>query len=168
MWLLDYLNPTTVFRKAQLTAKDLSNYLFYRKTIKKLESSGALADKEMRRDMLCRVYFVINLLPETLLAGGDVDLLEKSRVTEAIAERNEIFTKDGLLEIVVADYERIKTTDYYAYLIWIKYRRLTKTLDWLHVLSWTGILIVLLVNYHWFVDLFHLVVDSYFRINNLK
>lgn len=166
MWLLDYLNPTTVFRKAQLTAKDLSNYLFYRKTIKKLEASGVLADKGMRRDMLCRVYFVINLLPETLLAGSDVDLLEKSRVTEAIAERNEIFTKDGLLEIVVADYERIKTSEYYAYLIWVKYRRLTKTFDWLHVVSWASLLIILGVNYHWFVELFNLVAGAYLRINN--
>jgi len=76
----------------------------------------------MRADTLKRVYFVINLLPETLLAGSDVELLERSRVTEAIAERNQVFMKDGLLEIIEADYRRIKTAEYYAYLVWIKYR----------------------------------------------
>jgi hypothetical protein len=120
----------------------------------------------MRYDWLRRVYFVINLLPETLLAGTDTDLLERSRVTEAIAERNQVFMKDGLLELAVADYRRIKDTDYYGYVIWIKYRSVSSFSDWAHVALWLSALGIAAVNYQLAVDVAQYIKNLYFQINN--
>jgi hypothetical protein len=166
MRLLNIINPVTVYRKAALCVKDVANYRFYRKSVSDLNRSGLLKEKGMRTDWLRRVYFVINLLPETLLAGTDIELLERSRVMEAIAERNQIFTKDGLLEIVQADYRRIKDSDFYAYLIWIKYRSLSKFSDWAHVLIWLAAVSLIAVNYQILIDLSKYIGNLYYQINN--
>ena len=67
--ILDFLNPISVWKNLILCYKDITNYRFYRSVILKLSNEGLLKEKGMRADMLRRVYFVINLLPETLLAG---------------------------------------------------------------------------------------------------
>ena len=164
--ILDFLNPVSFWKNAVSCYKDVANYRFYRKTIKLLEGEGLLRDKGMRSDWLKRVYFVINLLPETLLAGGDVELLERSRVTEAIAERNQVFTKNGILEIIEADYRRIKDNDYYAYLIWVKYRWQTSFSEWFKTIAWLILLGTLVYNYQLFVDLFQYLYAGYVKINN--
>jgi hypothetical protein len=164
--LLDFLNPVSFWKNLIGCYKDVANYRFYRKTIKQLESEGLLKEKGMRTDWLKRVYFVINLLPETLLAGGDVDLLERSRVTEAIAERNQVFTKNGILEIIQADYRRIKDETYYAYLIWIKYRWQTVFSDWVKLILWLALAITAVYNYHLVVDLAQYLYAGYMKINN--
>lgn len=165
-WLLKLINPIVVFGKAVVCFKEVANYRFYRRKIKELNKSGMLKDKGMRTDWLRRVYFVINLQPETLLAGSDTEMLERSRVTEAIAERNQIFTKDGLLEIVQADYRRIKDNDYYAYLIWIKYRTISTLSDWAHVIVWFAALGIAAMNYHVIIEAAWYIKDLYFQINN--
>lgn len=166
MKLLRLISPIVVFNKAVACVKDAANYRFYRKSITDLGRTGSLASKGMRYDWLRRVYFVINLLPETLLAGQDTELLERSRVTEAIAERNQIFMKDGLLELISADYQRIKDNDYYAYLIWIKYRPISKIADWFHVIIWLSALCVALANYQLAITAFEYLKNLYFQINN--
>lgn len=165
-FILDFLNPISFWKNVTSCYKDVINYRFYRKVISKLEAEGLLKDKGMRTDLLRRVYFVINLLPETLLAGGDVDLLERSRVTEAIAERNQVFMKDGLLEIIEADYRRIKTADYYAYLVWIKYRWSSAISTWIKAILWISLLVILIANYQVAINGAQSVWAWYLQINN--
>jgi hypothetical protein len=164
--LLNFLNPLSFWENVMTCYRDVSNYVFYRKTINQLAKDGLLREKGMRTDLLKRVYFVINLLPETLLAGGDVELLERSRVTEAIAERNQIFIKDGILEIIEADYKRIKNEDYYAYLIWVKYRSVSTLGTWLRAIVWISLLITLTANYQMFIDCVIYLKNLYVKINN--
>ena len=165
-YLLDFLNPVSFWKNTVSCYRDVVNYSFYRGIVKKLDQEGLLKEKGMRTDWLKRVYFVINLQPETLLAGQDIDLLERSRVTEAIAERNQVFMKDGLLEIIQADYQRIKTTDYYAYLIWVKYRWTSSIATWLKSLIWLTGVITLCVNYQLFIQWGFQLKDWYVQINN--
>jgi hypothetical protein len=164
--LLDFLNPISFWKNISLCYRDVTNYLFYRKTIAILAKEGLLQEKGMRTDWLKRVYFVINLLPETLLAGSDVELLERSRVTEAIAERNQIFTKNGILEIIEADYRRIKNEDYYGYVIWVKYRVISTLGDWIKSIVWLGLLITVVANYQMFIDFSSYMYSKYLEINN--
>lgn len=165
-YILDFLNPISFWKNLVACYRDTSNYQFYRKVISRLAQEGLLKEKGMRTDWLKRVYFVINLQPETLLAGQDTDLLERSRVTEAIAERNQVFMKDGLLEIISADYQRIKTTEYYAYLIWVKYRWESTFGTWLKSILWLAGLVLLVVNYQLFIDWAIQLKDWYVQINN--
>jgi|688.fasta_scaffold01416_44 hypothetical protein len=164
--ILDFLNPVSFWKNVSQCYKDVINYRFYRKTITKLTADGSLKEKGMRADTLKRVYFVINLLPETLLAGSDVELLERSRVTEAIAERNQVFMKDGLLEIIEADYRRIKTAEYYAYLVWIKYRWESKISTWFKTVLWISLLVTIAVNYQIGVTAAKSIWMWYQQINN--
>jgi hypothetical protein len=165
-YILDFLNPVSFWKNVVQCYRDVSNYQFYRKSISKLNTDGLLKEKGMRTDLLRRVYFVINLLPETLLAGSDVDLLERSRVTEAIAERNQVFMKDGLLEIIEADYRRIKTAEYYAYLVWIKYRWNSTISTWIKSILWISLLALAVVNYQIAVDAAKSSWEWYNQINN--
>jgi hypothetical protein len=165
-YILDFLNPISFWQNLRICYKDFVNYRFYRRVITNLASEGALRERGMRTDMLRRVYFVINLLPETLLAGADVELLERSRVTEAIAERNQIFMKDGLLEIIEADYQRIKTDDYYAYVVWIKYRAASTISLWIKSILWISLVFTILVNYQIGLDWLKQAWTWYIQINN--
>lgn len=165
-FILDFLNPISCWKNLILCYKDITNYRFYRKVILKLSNDGLLKEKGMRADRLCRVYFVINLLPETLLAGSEVDLLERSRVTEAIAERNQVFMKDGLLEIIEADYKRIKTEEYYAYVVWIRYRWSSTIAVWLKSILWLVLAVLLVVNYQAIYHGVNFIWKSYVQINN--
>jgi len=134
MKLFNYLNPIAAFSSAKLIVKDISNYLFYRKKITGLEESGFIKGIKMRADLLKRVYYVINLEPETLLATGDLMDLEKSRVFDSVAKFQNKFADLNLTEIVDISTKRIKSADYYAYLVWVKCKFFSERSDFFRVI----------------------------------
>lgn len=121
MGLLNFINPIEAFSSLKLIIKDLSNYFFYRKQIKKMNEQKLFDVVGGRVDWLRRVYYVINLEPETLLATGDIIDLEKSRVYESISKIQGRFADYNLVEIVDVTSKRIKDPDFYAYVVLIKY-----------------------------------------------
>ena len=121
MGILNFLNPAMAFTAARSIIKDINNYVFYRKQISKIEAKGFFKELKARTDTLKRVYYVLNLEPETLLATGDLMDLEKSRVFDSVSKIQRHFIDHNLVEIVDISSTRIKTEDYYAYLILIKY-----------------------------------------------
>jgi hypothetical protein len=133
MKLLNYLNPLEALSSAKLIVKDISNYRFYRNKISGLEEKGFLKQWNMRADWIKRVYYVINLEPETLLATGDLADLEKSRVFDSVAKFQGKFADLNLTEIVDISTERIKNADYYAYLIWVKCKFFSEKSDFFRV-----------------------------------
>jgi hypothetical protein len=134
MKLLNYLNPVEAFNSAKIIAKDISNYRFYRNKITDLEEKGFLKQWNMRADWIKRVYYVINLEPETLLATGDLADLEKSRVFDSVAKFQGKFADLNLTEIVDISTERIKDSEYYAYLIWVKCKFFSERSDFFRVI----------------------------------
>lgn len=128
MGLLSILNPKNFYKSASLLAKDASNLSFYRKSATKLSEQKFLEQYGMRIDWLKRMYYVINLEPETLLANDSVEL-EKSRVFESVNRIQTIFADSNLIEIINVSSKRIKTADYYAYVIWIKFKPISKWSD---------------------------------------
>ena len=65
--------------------------------------------------------------------------LEKSRVLESISLKKSTFETAGLAELIEAQTDRIKTEEYYAYLIQIKYRKIANWLDSVYVITWASI-----------------------------
>lgn len=122
MGLLNLVNPIEGIRSVKTLLKDISNYQFYRKQIKSIEAAGFFESKKIRTDWLRRVYYVVNLEPELQLATGDLIDLEKSRVFDSVSKIQGVFADHNLTEIVEVTSNRIKTEDYYAYLVTIKYR----------------------------------------------
>jgi len=122
MGLLNLINPIEAINSVRTIVKDITNYLFYRKQIKAIDSAGIFRTKRMRTDWLSRVYYVVNLEPELQLATGDLIDLEKSRVFESVSKVQGIFADRNLIEIIDVSSKRIKDDTYYAYLVTIKYR----------------------------------------------
>lgn len=139
MGILNLLNPKTFYETLVQIIKNISNRAFYRKTMKTLQKDGSLKQLGMRLDMRSRAYYILNLEPETLMMGAEALDLEKSRVYESLTARTGVFDKAGLTELIEASTERIKTDEYYAYLIQIKYRKLTNWLDTVYVITWAAV-----------------------------
>lgn len=122
MGLLNLINPIEGIRSVKSIVKDLVNYHFYRKQIKSIDEAGYFKTKKIRTDWLSRVYYVVNLEPELQLATGDLLDLEKSRVFDSVSKIQGLFADRNLTEIVKVSSKRIKTDDYYAYLVTIQYQ----------------------------------------------
>lgn len=119
--IIDFLNPRSFFERLSLVIRNYRNLSFYKKTMRALDKNGSLKQYGMRLDKRSRAYYVLNLEPEILMLGAEVLELEKSRVFESIGKKKVVLEEAGLTEIIEARTERIKTEDYYAYLIQIKY-----------------------------------------------
>lgn len=136
MEILNLLNPITFYETLVRCVRNIVNHRFYKSQVKKLKNDGSLKQLSMRLDMRSRAYYILNLEPETLMAGAEALELERSRVFESLSLRKPIFEKAELGELIEAKTERIKTEDYYAYLIQIKYRPSAKFRDYFYALTW--------------------------------
>jgi len=148
------LSPISFFKFLFSYIKEIRLFLFYRKTVKALVASGELEKNGLRVDSLNRIFFVKNLEAEVLLYGnqeeGGLERFEKSFIAEQLRKYNDIFIKNQLIEIVKTSLKRIKTQDYYAYLVTIffNFKKFT-LLRTIYVLAyfWTlTYLIIKLVN----------------------
>jgi hypothetical protein len=113
-----------------------------------------------RVDWLRRVYYVINLEPETLLATGDLIDLEKSRVYESISKIQGRFADYNLVEIVDVTSKRIKDPDFYAYVVLIKYDNSSTVKDFIRVAVFSTLIYLGIVYGIELVNNFELVVTT--------
>jgi len=132
----DFINPFTFYETAVIIIKNLKNFIFYRTKMSDINKSGILKQTGLRLDRRARAYYVLNIEPELLMMGQDTLDLEKSRVFESLAKKKELFETHNLTELIEAKTDRIKTSEYYAYLIQIKYRPMATVSNHVYVLSW--------------------------------
>ena len=132
----DFINPFTFYETAAIIIKNLKNFIFYRTKMSAINKTGVLKQTSLRLDRRARAYYVLNIEPELLMMGQDTLELEKSRVFESLAKKKELFETHNLTELIEAKTDRIKTSEYYAYLIQIKYRPMATVSNHVYVLSW--------------------------------
>ena len=132
----DFINPFTFYETAVIIIKNLKNFIFYRTKMSAINKTGVLKQTGLRLDRRARAYYVLNIEPELLMMGQDTLELEKSRVFESLAKKKELFENHNLTELIEAKTDRIKTSEYYAYLIQIKYRPMATVSNHVYVLSW--------------------------------
>jgi len=132
----DFINPFTFYETVVIIIKNLKNFIFYRTKMSDINKSGILKQTGLRLDRRARAYYVLNIEPELLMMGQDTLDLEKSRVFESLAKKKELFETHNLTELIEAKTDRIKTSEYYAYLIQIKYRPMATVSNHVYVLSW--------------------------------
>ena len=132
----DFINPFTFYETVVIIIKNLKNFIFYRTKMSAINKSGVLKQTGLRLDRRARAYYVLNIEPELLMMGQDTLELEKSRVFESLAKKKELFETHNLTELIEAKTDRIKTSEYYAYLIQIKYRPMATVSNHVYVLSW--------------------------------
>jgi len=139
----DFINPFTFYETIVVIIKNLKNFIFYRTKMSAINKSGVLKQTGLRLDRRARAYYVLNIEPELLMMGQDTLELEKSRVFESLAKKKELFENHNLTELIEAKTDRIKTSEYYAYLIQIKYRPMATVSNHVYVLSWLTCLTVI-------------------------
>ena len=136
----DFINPVTFYETLVIIVKNLKNFIFYRTKMASINKTNVLKQAGLRLDLRARAYYVLNIEPELLMMGQDTLELEKSRVFESLTKKKELFENHNLTELIEAKTDRIKTSDYYAYLIQIKYRPMATFSNHIYVLSWLSCL----------------------------
>lgn len=117
-----YINPGEIIRSLTYQIKDISYYLKYAKVLKSLEEEGkiekiglTLKDKKM--------YVGINLNPELLIYSDDTqENIEIKYVSDRMRKYTDFCQKEGILDFIVAEYDRVQTKDYYGYVVEIRYK----------------------------------------------
>lgn len=121
MKILDYINPKKVYNSLSNCITELKYYRKYKSILQELENNDSLKQigLSLEKDKL---YFGVDLNPELLLYGdASQETVEMKFVKEKMLKYTEFLKKEGILDSIIADYDRIQSPDYYGYVIEIKY-----------------------------------------------
>jgi hypothetical protein len=117
-----YLNPIKVFASLKAALEDLSNFSKYRDIVFQLEKEGKLQAIGLSHDSDGNMYLGVNLNPELLLySETSQETVELRMIGEKIKKYTDFLTKEGILDSVNVDYDRVRDDAYYGYIIQIKY-----------------------------------------------
>lgn len=120
--ILDKINPVKIFKSLQDNFEDLSNFRKYKKIIFELQAAGKLREIGFSIDPDANLYIGLNLNPELLMySETSTESVELKMVSDKMKKYTEFLTKEGILDSVKVDYDRIKTEEYYGYILQVKY-----------------------------------------------
>jgi hypothetical protein len=140
--ILNYLSPTKVYQKLSVSIEELSNYSRFKKIVFELNEEGKLEALGIKVDSDSNMYLGIDLNPELLLySDTSQESVELRLVSEKMNKYNDFLTREGILDAIRVDYERIQSPEYYGYILKIgfnfkKYRRF----DFIYSLSYFSII----------------------------
>jgi hypothetical protein len=130
--LLRSLGPLNIIRRLILMVKEFYFFFVYKKSLKKLEPQ--LKERNIVKSSNSSLIKSVNLKPETLLLANKAEAgmsdddknelkkLELSFVSKEIAKQNDIFIEEGVIELIKTEATRVKTSDYYGYLVEISFK----------------------------------------------
>lgn len=120
--ILNYLNPVKKYRDLIDCLNDLKKFNRYKKIVFSLQKEGKLEKIGFSLDQTSNLYLGINLNPELLLySETSQESVELKMVSEKMTKYTDFLTKEGIIDSVKVDYERIQTEEYYGYILKISY-----------------------------------------------
>jgi hypothetical protein len=120
--ILNKLNPAKAYTRLSLALEDFLKYRKYKKIIFELSATGKITDAGFNIDDTGNLYLGINLNPELLLySETSQESVELKLISEKLKKYNDFLTKEGILDYVKMDYDRVKTDEYYGYILKIRY-----------------------------------------------
>ena len=120
--ILDYLSPIRIYRRLSIHAKELVNYRTFKRIIFDLNRSGKLDEVGLKADPDLNMYIGIDLNPELLLySDTSQESVELRLISEKMNKYNDFLTKEGILDSIKVDYERIQTEEHYGYVLQISF-----------------------------------------------
>lgn len=120
--ILDYLLPNRVYSRLVENQIELKNHKKFRSIVLGLQESGKLEAMGLSLDRNANLYLGINLNPELLMYSDTSQTsVELKMITEKMNKYNDFFTKEGILDHIKVEYDRVKTDDYYGYVFKISY-----------------------------------------------
>ena len=142
--ILDYLSPIRVYRRLTIHIKELSHYRTFKKIIFDLNASGKLDEIGIKADPNLNMYIGINLNPELLLySDASQESVELKLISEKMNKYNDFLTKEGILDSIKVDYERIQTEEHYGYVLQIGFNfNQYKKSDFIYGISYFSVTIL--------------------------
>jgi hypothetical protein len=145
--ILDYLSPVRIYRRLTIHVKELINYRTFKKIILELNDSGKLDEIGIKADPNSNMYIGINLNPELLLySDASQESVELKLISEKMNKYNDFLTKEGILDSIKVDYERIQTEEHYGYVLQISFNfNKYKKSDFIYGISYFSVLLLTLI-----------------------
>lgn len=121
MKIKEYISPGSILTRFKNYRKIISYRKKYEGIISELESSKKLEEAGFIKNE-DRLLVGINL-NEQLLTYDELTIepAELRYVSDRLKKYTDFLQKEGILDVITADYERVKTEDYYGYIVQIKF-----------------------------------------------
>lgn len=120
--ILNKLNPVWVATSLKKNINEYSKYIRYKKIIYNLNESGKLDEIGFKTDEDANLYLGVNLNPELLLySDASQEPVELKMISEKMLKYNDFLTKEGILDVITVDYDRVKNDSFYGYVLQIKF-----------------------------------------------
>jgi hypothetical protein len=121
MKILDYVYPNRVWKSLKGDISELKYYNKYKGILRELEESNKLKEMGISHNA-GKLYLGIDLNPELLLYSEESqNQVELNFISEKMRRFTDFFQKEGILDVIKADYDRVQTTDYYGYVVQIEF-----------------------------------------------
>lgn len=120
--ILQKINPIWVVKSLQKNLNEFRKHQTYKKIIYDLNAAGKLEEIGFRSDSDANLYLGINLNPELLLySDTSQESVELKMISEKMLKYNDFLTKEGILDVITVDYDRIKSEEFYGYILQIRF-----------------------------------------------
>lgn len=120
--ILNKLNPIWVGTSLKKNINEYQKYITYKKIIYNLNTSGKLDEIGFKTDEAANLYLGVNLNPELLLySDASQEPVELKMISEKMLKYNDFLTKEGILDVITVDYDRVKNDSFYGYVLQIKF-----------------------------------------------
>ena len=136
--ILDYLSPIRIYKRLSIHIRELINYRTFKKIIFDLNKNGKLDEVGIKADPNLNMYIGIDLNPELLLySDTSQESVELKLISEKMNKYNDFLTKEGILDSIKVDYERIQTDEHYGYILQISFNfKQYKKSDFIYTISY--------------------------------
>ena len=122
MSLLNRINPKSVYSDLMAEIAELKNYQKYKGIVFELHKEGKITEMGFSIDQNANLYLGVDLNPELLLySETSQESVELKMISEKMKKYNEFLTKEGILDSIKVDYERIQNNEYYGYILQISF-----------------------------------------------
>jgi hypothetical protein len=143
--ILEYLYPARVYKKFSTCIKELANYNKFKKIVLELNDTGKLEEIGLKIDSNSNMYIGIDLNPELLLySETSQESVELRLISEKMNKYNDFLTKEGILDSIKVDYERVQNDEFYGYILQISFSfKKYKRSDLIYSISYFASLLLL-------------------------
>lgn len=115
-------NPFKIAEKFKKMRKEISFYKNYKNIIESLSTSGKILEAGFSIDEDYNLYLGVDLNPELLMyEETSQESVELRLVGEKMKTYNDFLSREGLLDSVKVEYERVKNDSFYGYIIQISF-----------------------------------------------
>lgn len=120
--IFEKLNFIKNYRGLLSNLEELRNYKKYKEIVFSLQEEGKLEKIGFSMDSDGNLYLGVDLNPELLLySETSQESVELRLISEKMTKYSDFLTKEGLLDSIKVDYDRVKTDEFYGYILKISY-----------------------------------------------